>query len=76
MWVKIERQQYFKLLEEYNNVYKLVEHNLTEWLDFMEIEWRTYEGVNLLRKTEQELYDEVESYGLRATYFKWVVQGE
>jgi hypothetical protein len=73
MWVKIERQEYFKLLEHYNNVYKLVEHNLTEWLDFMEIEWRTYDGVNLLRKTEQESYDEVESYPLRATYFKWSV---
>ena len=73
MWVKIERQEYFKLLEEYNNVYKLVEHNLTECLDFMEIEWRTYEGVNLLRKTEQEPYDEVESYPSRVTYFKWAV---
>lgn len=67
MWKQIDANEYFTIAEQ-----KLIQHDKTKWCDFIELEWRTEENQPVLRKTEQENYDEFESYPSTVSYYKWV----
>ncbi len=70
MWKQITSKEYFNLLEVYMSKFTMLEVDKTDFVDFVELEWETHNKVPMLRKTEQENYDEVDIYSSTVKYFK------
>lgn len=70
MWKQITSKEYFELLKFYMDNFEMLEVDKTDFIDFVEIEWETSNKVPMLRKTEQENYDEFESFMPTVRYYR------
>ena len=70
MWIEISKDEFGEILDKKRHL--LTYDDVSDWVDFVEEDYRLPTGKAILRRTEQENYDEEMDYPSIVKYWKFV----